>query len=290
MTSVGTGGGLDASPPPVFCEILGTAFRVDAPSPEIGVELHRMLAPFSCPSRPVASRHHFRLTCGGDEGEPRHRLSRVGDRLPIRTGRWPDLFETLWVHLNLGGIDGFTGFATHAGVVSLHGRATAFPAASGEGKSSLVAAALLAGFDYVSDEALCVNFASRTVVAYPRLLGLSSWTCEALGVAWNPLDPAAAEATVAPSVLGASPASTPVALAHIVKLRRDPSCEEPKLVAAPRRQGALWLLQHSFNHYKRPQDSFDLVAELAISSNAWYLDYRDLSTAAALVRDHLGEI
>ena len=45
-------------------------------------------------------------------------------------------------------------YAVHAGAVARSGAVTAFPAVSGAGKTTLTAACLRSGFDYVSDEAL----------------------------------------------------------------------------------------------------------------------------------------
>lgn len=284
---------MTAAPSPRCYDLLGTTFQVQSPSRDVTSTIEGLLAPFSCPSRPVPGSRRFRVAVA-DAGEASYRLYR-GGLLELQTDRRSELFEYLMARLNLEAIDGFDGFASHAGVVSLSGDATAFPGASGEGKSSLVAAALLAGFEYVSDEALCVEFASRSLVPYPRPLGLSLSICDALCVTPSLRHPSesestpAAKATVAPSALGAAMASVPLALAHIVSLRRHPNQTKATLVEMPRHEAAIWLLQRSFNHYKRPQESFGLAADLAAGSRAWCLEYDDLRSAASLIRARLGE-
>ncbi|MDQ1715499.1 MAG: hypothetical protein QOC60_1444, partial [Frankiaceae bacterium] len=56
--------------------------------------------------------------------------------------------------LNAAVIESCQPLTVHAGVVASPSGAIALPAVSGAGKSTLVAACLLAGLDYVSDEAL----------------------------------------------------------------------------------------------------------------------------------------
>jgi hypothetical protein len=171
-------------------------------------------------------------------------------------------------------------FAAHAGVVARSGSAVAFPAASGTGKTTLTAACLLAGFDYVSDEALCVDYGTGTVVPYPKPLTLSGPSCRLLGIDPGPLPPAG-EAALTAADLGAAVATPPVHLAHVLLLERRPG--PPELVEVEHVAGMTALLGMSFNHWRRPADAFGLTASLARRARAWTLGYDDPLDAAALL-------
>jgi hypothetical protein len=55
----------------------------------------------------------------------------------------------------------------------------------------------------------------------------------------------------------------------------------------PRSRALASLLEMSFNHYKRPRESFHLASQLAEHSHAWRLEYSDPRRAATLLRAEL---
>src|SRR5207244_10711784 len=67
--------------------------------------------------------------------------------------------------------------AIHAAVASLGGHAVVLPGDADAGKSTLVAALVADGFDYLSDEAAMVDLASNQVRPYARAISLQegSW-------------------------------------------------------------------------------------------------------------------
>lgn len=197
------------------------------------------------------------------------------------------LVDFLLAQLNRGAVDDYTGFAVHAGVVGRGVRAVAFPAASGGGKSTITAACLGAGFDYVSDEALCVDFASGGVVSYPKPLALSPHSLSLLGSPDVAL-PAEGEhdqVAVLAGDLGGRLSDQSLRLSEIVRLVRRPGA--PELVQAPRQDALGLLLEMSFNHYKWPRESFELVTRLAREARSWVLYYDDPAAAAALLSERL---
>lgn len=206
----------------------------------------------------------------------------------VRHQSWSHVVEALLAELNLAAVDGFAGFAVHAGVVASGGRVVAFPADSGDGKSTLTAACLLAGFEYVSDEALCVDYTTARVVPYPKPVMLSPVSMEL--VASPPplvsLDGAHGEAALVAEDLGSRPAAGDLGLTDVVTLARAPG--PPQLHALPSSETVGSLLGRSFNHYKRPREAFDLVTELARSCRAWRLEYDDPVPAAKAMMDRLG--
>ena len=122
--------------------------------------------------------------------------------------------------------------AIHAGVIHHGDVVAAFPARSGIGKSTLTGACLREGFDYVSDEALCLSYDSHLVQPYPRPLGLSSWSAHELGVIGVP---AGGDVLVLPHEFGATSMAVdePLRLTHVVLPRRNDSNRPASLARAP---------------------------------------------------------
>ncbi|MGH2728549.1 MAG: hypothetical protein ACRDKS_16385, partial [Actinomycetota bacterium] len=78
----------------------------------------------------------------------------------------------------------------HAGVVlAPDGSAVVLPAASGGGKTTLVAGLVRAGFAFLSDEMAAVDPEDRVVIPVPRSLFVKSGTFEALGMSPPEISP-----------------------------------------------------------------------------------------------------
>jgi hypothetical protein len=186
--------------------------------------------------------------------------------------------------INRAAVDGVSDLAVHAGCVALGGRVIAWPAESGQGKSTLTAAAVLAGAAYVSDEALCLQ-ESAAVRAYPKPIALAPWTLQHLGLPGTAEN--AEERLIAPAELGAV-ATGRLELTDVLVLRRAPEGTRPDLVRLPGTAIVPLLLEKSFNHYLRPADSLRLVADCARRARAWQLTYSSPVDAAGLLLDELG--
>lgn len=265
--------------------VLGTPCRVATTSAELGRVLHALLEPFvvAAPPAPPSRRLLVVEGCGRHDGTwCVHR----GGEAPRRAADAGGAVAWVLADLNATALDGYRGFAVHAGVVSSAGRAVAFPAPSGGGKSTLTAAAVVAGFDYVSDEALCVDFDTRHVVPYPRALVLSPWSREHAGLDGTDVHELAPdEVAVAPARLGVGAPSPELRLSDVVVPVRRPG--PPALVATSSTDAIALLLEFSFNHYKRPEASFRLCAELARDARAWRLELSDPAGAASLLLERL---
>lgn len=264
-------------------EILGTAFRIRSDDPSTARHVGDLLKPFRGSQRPRASDQHLFSLVSRGLSEDGYRKLYGGDRLVYRTEHRGSLLNRLMAELNIRALEGVPDLACHAGVVSLEGRAVAFPAPSGGGKSTLVAACLLAGFDYVSDEALCVEFGSAEVVPYPKPLRLSAWSLRRLELLDSPFSVGAqGEALVtAERDLGGRLASRPLSL-HAVVLP-EPGPGPSRLTEMGRAEIVSRLLRYSFNHYKKPRPAFWLAVSLARRCRAWRLSYSDPLEAAALL-------
>ncbi len=272
--------------------LLDTTVTLRADTPEAAEGAGRLLAPFIVDEpAETADGGCYALVDGDHTGIEQ----RAGLLLAYRDGKmlgggaaWANAFGALMANLNRRIIDRYDGYALHAGVISNGGRAIAFPADSGGGKSTLTAACLLTGFDYVSDEALCIDVDTGSVVPYPKPLGLSEWSRKQLGIDEESLafPSGDLEGMVAPTDLGASVVSESVELAHVVVPTYG--AEGTTLVEAPAHVAMATLIEFSFNHYKHGERAFTLAAQLANQVQVWGLDYDDPIVAAQLVRERLG--
>jgi hypothetical protein len=271
--------------------LLDTTAVLRADTREAADGAGRLLAPFVTDGSDEADhRDCYALVDGDHTGIDK----RAGQLLAYRDEKvvgggetWANAFGAMMATLNRRVIDNYAGFALHAGVVAADGRGIAFPADSGGGKSTLTAACLQAGFDYVSDEALCINVETGAIEVYPKPLGLSSWSRRQLSIDDDSLAfPAAtSEGMVTPADLGASVAADPIELAHVVipTFGKGPAV----LAEAPAHTAMVTLIEFSFNHYKHQERAFTLAAQLANQVDVWRLEYDDPLAAAQLVKEQL---
>jgi hypothetical protein len=271
--------------------LLDTTAVLRADTQEAADGAGRLLAPFMTdePDEPD-DRDCYALVDGDHTGIDKRagQLLAYRDENVVGGGEtWANAFGAMMATLNRRVIDNYAGFALHAGVVATGGRAIAFPADSGGGKSTLTAACLQAGFDYVSDEALCIDAETGVVEAYPKPLGLSPWSRRRLGIDDDLLAfPAGtSEGMVTPADFGASVTADPIELAHVVipTFGQGP----PVLAEAPGHVAMATLIEFSFNHYKHQERAFTLAAQLANQVDVWRLEYDDPVLAAQLLKEQL---
>ncbi len=258
-----------AAPHPIRLSMLDTPFLVHGSDEAALAEVRRVLAPF-------VTRHR----------EPAARVVHLG------RGAGPaGAFGELMIHLNATALSRADCLAVHAGVVARDGRVAAFPGGSGAGKSTLVAACLLVGLDYVSDEALCLSWPDGAVLRYPRPLALSGWATRLLGVGGEGGAGVRGEAGdgdegrehyLTATELSAEVAAEPLTLTHVVLLDRQDGVSAG-LRPTGRREVAAALLERSFTHWKRPERAFELAHEMAGRAEPWQLTLGDPRAAAALV-------
>lgn len=252
----------------------------------MGEGIDRLLAPFRRPKCGVPGRRRYALVEAKHESGG-HALFRDCSAL-VRHGAWANVTGALLSNLNMAAVEEFGGFAVHAGVVATEGRVVAFPADSGEGKSTLTATCLRAGFEYVSDEALCLDYTSRLVIPYAKPVMLSPASVKLVGSPGRRVsfDGEHEETAFVADDLGSHPAQGDLRLTELVQLQRSNGRPQLRPLPAPEAVGTL--LGRSFNHYKRPRDAFELVTDLARSCRVWRLEYDDPVQAAELMMDRLG--
>lgn len=206
--------------------------------------------------------------------------------LPAEAPDWASAIGLLSSALNRRAVRRCPYFAVHAGVVAHDGAAVAFPADSGVGKTTLVAACLRRGMGYVSDEALALTD-SGTVVPYRRPLAMSRWTARTLGLEPAALD-VGPEVMLAPAEVGGRALTEDQPrLRHLVSLERG-SALPVALVELHRGAAPALLMRSSFNHYRRPESHLRLAAHAARSLRLWRLTYTDPHEAAAAIGELVG--
>lgn len=265
-------------------QILGIRFRVEFGDPEPAEQVTGLLAPFLLPERvPVRSLNTFTLAERERNGQTLLRLYRGCGHL-AQSERWDRLVQRVCTEINAAAVNQFKGFAAHAGVVAANGAAIAFPATSGGGKSTLTAAGVLAGFEYVSDEALCLARESGRVLPYPKPIELFAWSRAALALEESAEDDGLKLSFTAED-LGSTNAEEELALEHIV----IPELSEARaqLTEGSPTDAFGALLGMSFNMYKRPEEYFRLIGTVANRARAWRLVYQDPLEAAELLRRSL---
>jgi hypothetical protein len=211
--------------------------------------------------------------------------SAISNAVPVCAPRHDSSEEDLaWLNtaLNSTAMELAPHLAVHAGVVRRGAVVVAFPARSGIGKSTLTGACLREGFDYVSDEALCLSYDDKLVHPYPRPIGLSPWSARELGVTGVQ---AGDDVLVLPQEFGArsTPTAESLRLTNVVLPRRLDNGAPASLVPATASEAIETLLRMSFNHYRRPVDAMRLIASVVAEASVMVMTYSNAGEAAALM-------
>jgi hypothetical protein len=261
---------------------LGYRCRGESSTGLVDDELHRHLRPLLDDRDGCAGLPRYRLTCEGD----RFVASLDGRSLSESTRPALPFFQLLWrvsyeavptVHDRL---------AFHAGAVRLHGQAVVLPAPSGSGKSTLVAALVLSGADYLSDEV--APLVGGMIEPFWRPLCLKQGTLALLGAVEDRLppglgDPNLTERLVAPDDL------RPDCLGEACPLRLvvfpfyqagAPTLVEPMSRAA----GVVELIGNCLNFGQFGGEGLHEIAAAARGARFYRLRGGDLAAAVAAVR------
>lgn len=254
--------------------LLDTPMRVLSESAEAGELVNYLLGGFSGSHRAARPADTYQIVTRSSAPEE-YQLLRDCQRL-VASSDLPVLAAHLVADMNRRAVQACNSFACHAGAVAFGPRVVAFPAASGGGKSTLVAACLLEGAAYLSDEALVISD-DGTPLPYPKPLALSPASCELLH-----LEPREPERLLTAEELGGSIWEGRGRLTDVVIASYGET--GPSLEPLPRSQAASALLSSSFNHYKDPSRAFALATEIARAVDAWRLRYDQPQEAARLLK------
>lgn len=257
-------------------DVLGTRFRLRLPTAEDRAVFAARWAPFVVGADNTGADVDVAAVTNGDAVVVRalalkHRVPRA------------DLTATVAAVVNREALGRYAGLAAHAGVVARGAAAVVLPGESGRGKSTLTAACVLAGFDYASDEALCLGWDDPGVTPYPKPVALSGHSARLLGVGeWNDDE----ERLLPPERFGRRTALDRLAVAHVVALERSPG--PPALTESHPGDALGLLLPRCFNHYRHPARTLATLSALAAGARTWRLTYDSPGEAAALLAERLG--
>ena len=171
----------------------------------------------------------------------------------------------------------------HACVVAGPHGLLAVPGRSGLGKTTLAAALVKAGFDYVSDEALALDRVTRLVQPFARPLGISADVWQLLGLNWAA--PAAGTEKLVPPTAFGPVAATGGRVHDVVLAERVPG--RPSLTRGFSGDAVRELLTRSFNHYREAEASFRALVGVVREARVWRVRYANAPELAALLSDRL---
>lgn len=141
---------------------------------EAGAFLGELLEPFRAAGAPTEWYSVVDIPAAPEEAHAVY----VGDQRLLFSSDRDRMTDILLWHLNQRVMaETRSSVAVHAGVVSLNGRGVVIPGDADAGKSTLVAALVADGFDYLSDEGAMLDLVTGEVCPYPRAISLQpgSW-------------------------------------------------------------------------------------------------------------------
>lgn len=260
-------------------EILGRRYRVASQDLALLDQLNRALEAFAVSGRGARMADTY-CVAAGDE------LHTFRDCIELPSGPTTQhALSTLLADLNQRAVAAYGGFSVHSGVARHKNRILAIPVESGGGKSTLTAALVLAGFSYLSDEGLCVEYDTGIVTPYPKPISLAPRSRSALGLGDRSTNGSVFEVAYSMSELGGR-LGEPGPLTDIMFPTYSEHLE-PEIRPIARSAAQARLLKLSFNHYKHPEKAFRLSSDLVRSADCSEFTYSDPLKAARFLKDHL---
>lgn len=171
----------------------------------------------------------------------------------------------------------------HAGAVAADGRGLLLPAGSGAGKTTLTAALVMAGCDYLTDEAASVDLDRLLVEPYAKPLSLSSTSQTALGCRQSELGPME---LIPASWLRPGCWSGPVPPGAIVFPEHRPGAPA-ELTPISRGEALVDLANNSFNFVDHGSRWLPRLRDLVAGCGCWRLTYGNALEAAALISERV---
>jgi serine kinase of HPr protein (carbohydrate metabolism regulator) len=261
----------------VVVTVLGTTFDLEV-DPGLAEEVRLGLVADGTPTKGSA-----RLPVRVAERDGRWEVQVGSDRIEVPAGK--SVLETILTEMNRLVFQLCPHLAVHAGAVALGDRVIAFPANSGGGKSTITAAFLRGGFDYVSDEALCLRRSDNEVVGYPRPIDLSRHSRAVLGLAESSTGSGSG---VLPAAFDVRVARGPLRLTDVVMLDRRIGALSVDRIS--RGEVVHLLLRHSFNHFQAPSETFAQVVRIAREVRGWVAHYENAPEAVEALKEGLAAI
>ena len=176
----------------------------------------------------------------------------------------------------------------HAGGVVRHGIGVALPAHMESGKSTLTAGLVRSGFDYLSDEAVLLDWETHRVIPFPKPISLDpgSWHLFPELEPQAPLPPGYKDAQwhVPASAIRPDSVAGPCRIRYFV-FPRYAAGATTRLTPLRRAEATIELAKNTFRFNERPRHSLDALAAEVGDAECFQLDIGDLETAVALVSE-----
>lgn len=183
-------------------------------------------------------------------------------------------------------IDGLDSPALLAGGVAHNGDVIAFLGQADAGKSTLVAACVLHGLTYVTDEALVIDSVFAEVIPYPKAIWLSDVSRRLLGIDDSDLGVVVRDRFKSPVLaveLGGQVAARPLGVAEVVMLDLSGGPALLEQTDPSSLNGTIRDL--SISPYRRNDHRLRLGEDFGRDARTWRLSYGDPMEAAALIAD-----
>jgi hypothetical protein len=176
--------------------------------------------------------------------------------------------------------------ALHAAVVVHDGQTLLVPGGSGAGKTTLTLALLAAGWTYVTDEALALDWRTGDLRPYARPMGVSDWTLATLGLTGIGVVSGGETLVGADQVGEITTGAGPVSM--VLLLARDDGLRLPELSPAEPMDALQELFQRGFTIHRDPGPALTMLADLVREAEVRHLSYGDPVAAAAAVTGAVG--
>ena len=265
----------------------GYAFEVTADEPLVADHLAHLFAEFAPTDADAPDVHPVAvLTAEGDTG----RLVIDGELASDDHVRG-QVVNTLVHALTRRMIETVDALGLHAGGVVRGGIGVALPASMESGKSTLTTGLVRAGFSYLTDEAVLLDWETGAVIPFPKPISLDqgSWAL------FPELEPRGAlpdgykrtQWQVAPTRIRPDAMGEPCRVRYFVfpKYTRGATT---RLWPLARGEATVELAKNTFRFNERARRSLDALAAAARAAECFRLDVGDLDTAVALVSDLVG--
>jgi hypothetical protein len=264
-------------------------FRVSCDDAELGAFLERALAPLRIPADEVDDAHvlRYEVLAGTDAFEPLG-LIVLDDHVVARPGRGRSAAALVLWHVNQLVSETSSRWMIHASAIVPQGstsrRAVVFPAHRNAGKSTLVAGLVVAGHEYITDEAVAIDTSTSMVVPYPKAITLERGS-------WPLLPQLEPPATAGSSVFGHDRWYCDIealGVGHAARARAEVGAivfpayapnRPSALTTLPPLEAAVALAQNSFNLARLGADGLHTLAHLAERTPCFRLSTGDLAGA-----------
>ena len=284
-------------PEAIVVRLLSFAARVASNCPLVlrdVASLYAATAPTTCRGE-LGAAPHFAITEYRRDGYgPCYRLSRA-DR-GLRVFRAPrDAVAHLEYLVNAAAARALArNLLVHAGVVATGRRGILLPGASGQGKSTLVAALCLAGFTYFSDELAVLDGESLSLLPFLKAICLKDGGWQMLAGSFEAPPPLLGAVRVDGEAVRYLPAPNPCSpdgraeVRHVVVPVRQPGAAVALALCSPARALAE-LARHSLNLPRHGRRGVESLAGLVERASCFTLTYDDLRGAVGVISDLAGQ-